>query len=111
MMVVACLVAVAMGGGSDGGAGSRCTAVALRECGSAFDQPPPCRPAHPRARRQQGLEPVGADGELFDPNLHEAVMREDRDDVPDGTVTAVFQRGYRLGDLLVRPALVRVASC
>lgn len=46
---------------------------------------------------------------MFDPNVHEAVMREERDDLEDGTITAVFQKGYRLGDLLVRPALVRVA--
>lgn len=60
--------------------------------------------------RQQGLEAVGAEGDVFDPLLHEAVMRDEgRDDVPDGTVTAVFQKGYRLGDVLVRPALVRVA--
>lgn len=52
---------------------------------------------------------MGGEGEVFDPNLHEAVMREDRDDVPDGTVTGVFQKGYRLGELLVRPALVKVA--
>ncbi|KXZ46908.1 hypothetical protein GPECTOR_39g402 [Gonium pectorale] len=59
--------------------------------------------------RQQGLEEVGAEGEAFDPNRHEAVMRDERDDVEEGTITAVFQKGYALGELLVRPALVRVA--
>ncbi|GFR44252.1 hypothetical protein Agub_g5454, partial [Astrephomene gubernaculifera] len=59
--------------------------------------------------REQGLEEVGEEGEMFDPNLHEAVMREDRDDVEDGTVTCVFQKGYRIGELLIRPALVKVA--
>ncbi len=61
------------------------------------------------ARREQGLSEVGQEGDMFDPNVHEAVMREERDDLEDGTITAVFQKGYRLGDLLVRPALVRVA--
>lgn len=59
--------------------------------------------------RMTGVQEVGVQGEAFDPNLHEAVMREDRDDVEDGTVTCVFQKGYRLGDILVRPALVKVA--
>ncbi|GIL57335.1 hypothetical protein Vafri_12598 [Volvox africanus] len=58
---------------------------------------------------REGLQEVGMEGEAFDPNQHEAVMREDRDDVQDGTVTAVFQKGYRLGEVLVRPAMVKVA--
>ncbi|EFJ46593.1 hypothetical protein VOLCADRAFT_62474 [Volvox carteri f. nagariensis] len=59
--------------------------------------------------KKEGLQEVGVEGEAFDPNQHEAVMREDRNDVDDGTVTGVFQRGYRLGEVLVRPALVKVA--
>ncbi|GIL89832.1 hypothetical protein Vretimale_16482 [Volvox reticuliferus] len=59
--------------------------------------------------KKEGLQEVGVEGEAFDPNQHEAVMREDRDDVQDGTVTAVFQKGYRLGEVLIRPALVKVA--
>ena len=36
-------------------------------------------------------------------------MREERSDLPDGTVTGVFQKGYKIGDVLVRPALVKVS--
>jgi molecular chaperone GrpE len=56
-----------------------------------------------------GLEPIDAEGSAFDPELHEAVATEPREDVPDHTVVAVFQRGYRLGDRLLRPARVKVA--
>ena len=57
-----------------------------------------------------GLEPVGAEGEPFDPNVHNAVMREDADGVDPDTVTAVFQKGYKLGDRVLRPAMVKVAN-
>ena len=56
-----------------------------------------------------GLEPIDAEGLVFDPELHEAVATESREDVPDHTVVAVFQRGYKLGDRLLRPARVKVA--
>ena len=59
---------------------------------------------------KMGLEPVGAEGELFDPNIHNAVMREDADGVEPDTVTAVFQKGYKLGDRVLRPAMVKVAN-
>ena len=57
-----------------------------------------------------GLEEVGAEGEPFDPNVHNAVMREDADDIDEETVTAVFQKGYKLGDRVLRPAMVKVAN-
>ena len=57
-----------------------------------------------------GLEPVGAEGDPFDPNVHNAVMREDADGVEEETVTAVFQKGYKLGDKVLRPAMVKVAN-
>ena len=59
---------------------------------------------------KMGLEPVGAEGEPFDPNVHNAVMREDADGVETDTVTAVFQKGYKLGDRVLRPAMVKVAN-
>ena len=59
---------------------------------------------------KMGLEPVGAEGEPFDPNVHNAVMREDADGVEADTVTAVFQKGYKLGDRVLRPAMVKVAN-
>lgn len=58
---------------------------------------------------RHGVEPVAAVGEVFDPTVHEAVSREESDEVTEPTVTAELQRGYRLHDRLLRPALVTVA--
>ena len=49
-------------------------------------------------------------GQPFDPALHEAVTHEETDAYPDGSITAEYQRGYRLHDRVLRPALVRVAK-
>ncbi len=49
-------------------------------------------------------------GEPFDPATHEAVTHEETDAYPDGAITAEYQRGYRLHDRVLRPALVRVAK-
>ena len=62
------------------------------------------------ALAKMGLEAVGVEGEPFDPNVHNAVMREDADGVEEETVTAVFQKGYKLGDRVLRPAMVKVAN-
>ena len=59
--------------------------------------------------RGLGLEAVSGAGEPFDPELHEAIMREPNDDVPDGTVLEEFRKGFRLGDRLLRPAMVKVS--
>lgn len=48
-------------------------------------------------------------GQTFDPNLHEAMMVEERDDVPDQSIVAELQRGYRLGDRVLRPSMVKVS--
>jgi len=61
------------------------------------------------ALQRNGLKPVGDAGVPFDPNIHEAVMREEDPSVPSHTVTEVLQKGYFLNDRLVRPAMVRVA--
>jgi len=58
----------------------------------------------------EGVTPIGAVGEPFDPNLHEAVAHEDTADHPDNTVIGEVQRGYRLHDRVIRPSLVRVAN-
>lgn len=55
-----------------------------------------------------GVEPVPALGELFDPELHDAVEIESADPESDGRVTAEYTRGYRIGDRLLRPARVKV---
>ena len=57
-----------------------------------------------------GLEEIEADGKPFDPNQHNAVMREDADGVEAETVTQVFQKGYKLGERVLRPAMVKVAN-
>lgn len=53
---------------------------------------------------------VEAMGKPFDPNLHEAISQQETDAQPPGTVVSVLQRGYKLGDRLLRPALVVVAK-
>jgi len=56
-----------------------------------------------------GLEVIKAEGEDFDPNLHEAVMRTPSEDTPENTIIAELQKGYKLGDKVLRPTLVNVA--
>ena len=57
-----------------------------------------------------GLEEIEALDAPFDPALHNAVMREDADGVETETVTEVFQKGYKLKDRVLRPAMVKVAN-
>lgn len=59
--------------------------------------------------QREGLTPVEAEGEQFDPNKHEAAMQECTGDYPDNTVIAELRRGYYLKDKLLRPAMVKVA--
>ena len=62
------------------------------------------------ALSKAGLETIKAEGEEFDPNLHEAVMRTQDSDKPENTIIAELQKGYKLGDKVLRPALVNVAA-
>ena len=57
---------------------------------------------------KHGLKPLGEEGEEFDPNVHEAVGFEDRPDFAPNSVARVMQRGFKLGDRLLRPAKVMV---
>ena len=57
-----------------------------------------------------GLAPFGQDGEPFDPSVHEAVQHDTSPDVAGPTVTAVLRRGYRLGERVLRAALVAVTD-
>jgi len=59
---------------------------------------------------QLGVRQIGATGESFDPRWHEAITREARADVPEGTILHVAQPGYALGERVIRPAQVSVAS-
>lgn len=56
-----------------------------------------------------GVEPINAKGQPFDPEIHEAIMREPNDDVPDGTVLDEFRRGFTLKGKLMRAAMVKVS--
>jgi len=60
------------------------------------------------AVEKHGLRPLGEEGEEFDPNVHEAVGFEDRPDFAPNSVARVLQRGFKLGDRLLRPAKVMV---
>ena len=57
-----------------------------------------------------GVSPMRPEGQQFDPNLHEAVMRQPTDEHPEGTVIEELQRGYYLGDRILRHSLVKVAA-
>jgi molecular chaperone GrpE len=61
------------------------------------------------ALEKLGLRPIPSKGEPFDPRLHEAIEMVDTDAVPDHHVVDELQRGYKLKDRLLRPAMVRVA--
>lgn len=61
-----------------------------------------------RVLAAEGVEPVSAVGERFDPHLHEAVEAVEVEPERDGIVLAEYARGYRMGDQLLRPARVRV---
>ena len=58
----------------------------------------------------EGLKRIEAEGQLFDPNFHEAISLEPNADVESGRIIAVVQNGYMLGERVIRPALVRVAQ-
>jgi molecular chaperone GrpE len=57
-----------------------------------------------------GIKRIEAQGELFDPNFHEAISNEPNDEVESGRVIEVVQNGYMLGERVIRPAVVRVAQ-
>ncbi|MBQ7546676.1 MAG: nucleotide exchange factor GrpE [Clostridia bacterium] len=57
-----------------------------------------------------GIESFGATGDAFDPNLHNAVMHIEDESLGENVVAAVFSKGYRMGDRVIRPATVQVAN-
>lgn len=60
--------------------------------------------------RKRGVHPIEAQGADFDPNFHQAVIHEVSDAHREGEVMQELQRGYMLGDRLLRPAMVKVAK-
>ena len=57
-----------------------------------------------------GVEIFGEKGDVFDPNLHNAVMHTEEEGAPENTITLVFQKGFKMGDKIIRFAMVQVAN-
>ena len=57
-----------------------------------------------------GVEVFGEAGDTFDPNLHNAILHTEDADAPENTITQVFQKGFKLGEKIVRFAMVQVAN-
>lgn len=62
------------------------------------------------ALEKMGVEPFGAEGDIFDPNMHSAMMMVDDENHKEGEIVTVFQKGYRKGDKIIRYAMVTVAN-
>ena len=60
--------------------------------------------------RKLNLSPIGQVGDTFDPEIHNAVSHIDDDSLGENVISAVFQKGYKLGDRVVRHAMVQVAN-
>lgn len=60
--------------------------------------------------KKLGVEVYGEAGDSFDPNIHSAVMHTEEDGAPENSVTDVFSKGYRLGEKILRPAVVKVVN-
>ena len=62
------------------------------------------------ALKKMGVEAFGAEGDQFDPNIHNAVMMVDDESHNEGEIVSVFQKGYKKGDKIIRYAMVTVAN-
>lgn len=62
------------------------------------------------AVKNLGMTEIGAEGEQFDPSVHEAVMHIEDEGLEENTVCKVLQKGYKIGDTVIRPAMVQVAN-
>ena len=60
------------------------------------------------ALQEEGLQTMNVVGELFDPELHQAVLQVESDEHKDGEIVEELQRGYLLKDKVIRPAMVKV---
>lgn len=56
------------------------------------------------------VEPFGEAGDTFDPNLHDAMMHEENEEYGENQIIEVFRKGYKIGDKIIRHALVKVAN-
>ncbi len=59
--------------------------------------------------RAHGIKPIEAEGKIFDPNFHEALMQVENKDLPEHTVVEELQKGYLLNDRVIRTSKVRVS--
>ena len=59
---------------------------------------------------KNGLSKINTDGAKFDPNFHQAVMRIENSDLPDGSIAQVLQTGYMVKDKVIRPSMVQVVG-
>ena len=62
------------------------------------------------ALEKMGVEAFGAEGDAFDPNMHNAMMMVDDESHKEGEIVTVFQKGYKKGDKIIRYAMVTVAN-
>lgn len=60
--------------------------------------------------KKLGIEVYGESGDIFDPNLHNAVMHIEDENLKDGEIVDVFQKGYKIGDRIIRPSMVKSAN-
>ena len=60
--------------------------------------------------KKLGVESFGAKGDEFDPNIHNAVMHGEDDSLPENSIADVFSTGYKMGDRVIRPAIVKVVN-
>lgn len=62
------------------------------------------------AVHELGMVEIGKVGDKFDPNLHEAVMHVEDENLGENVISQVLQKGYKIGDTVIRPAMVSVAN-
>ncbi len=60
--------------------------------------------------KKLGVESFGEKGDEFDPNIHSAVMHDEDDTLPENSISDVFSTGYKMGDRVIRPAVVKVVN-
>ena len=60
--------------------------------------------------KKLGVESFGEKGEEFDPNIHNAVMHGEDENLPENSISDVFSTGYKMGDRVIRPAIVKVVN-
>ncbi len=60
--------------------------------------------------KKLGVEAFGEKGEEFDPNIHNAVMHGEDEELPENSISDVFSTGYKMGDRVIRPAVVKVVN-